>query len=86
MNAICGEKIARRRTEKVPRDARRDFSERASNPYVIAVFSISIFCARDFIFKIGLRFAHDDHARVAARCRAEFARTRTPFVKWSRCF
>jgi hypothetical protein len=44
------------------------------------------FCARDFIFKIDLRFALSDRARDDALRRAEFLRARTPFVKWSRGF
>ena len=86
MNAISGEKIARRGTKKHLRRARRDFSERANSPYSIGVFVISFFARAISFFKIDLRFARSDHARDGARRRAEFARARTPFVKWSRGF
>jgi hypothetical protein len=63
-----------------------EFIARASNPYSIAVFAISNFVRAIAFAKLFLRFARGDRARQDARRRAEFARARTPFVKWSRGF
>jgi hypothetical protein len=63
-----------------------EFVARTSNPYFIAVSAISFFARAIAFAKLFLRFARGDRVRQDAHRRAEFARARTPFVKWSRGF
>ena len=80
-------KKSREDVHEACRSARANaFTARASNPYSIAVSAISFFVRAIAFAKLFLRFARGDRARRDARRRAEFARARTPFVKWSRGF